>query len=82
MNHMDILLQIKNRDIILQINLYKSKETQSINVKECKIRYSLGPRGVYLALASIQCFIVVSIASESPDSKSAGCKAVTLGKKS
>ena len=40
---------------------------------------SLGPRGVYLALASIQCFIVVSIAPESPDSKSAGCKAVTLG---
>ena len=43
------------------------------------ICYSLGPRGVYLALASIQCFIVVSIAPESPDSKSAGCKAVTLG---
>ena len=40
---------------------------------------SLGPRGVYFTLASIQCFIVVSIAPESPDSKSAGCKAVTLG---
>ena len=40
---------------------------------------SLGPRGVYLALASIQCFIVVSKAPESPDSKSAGCKDVTLG---
>ena len=40
---------------------------------------SLGPKGVYLALVSIQCFIIVSIAPESPDSKSAGCKAVTLG---
>ena len=40
--------------------------------------YSLGPRGVYLALASIQCFIVDSIAPESHDSKSACCKAVTL----
>ena len=39
---------------------------------------SLGPRGVYLVLASIQCFILVSIAPESPDSKSAGCEAVTL----
>ena len=29
--------------------------------------------------ASIQCFILVSIAPESPDSKFAKCKAVTLG---
>ena len=43
------------------------------------MEYSLGPRGVYLALASIQCFIVVSKAPESPDSKSARCKDVTLG---
>ena len=35
--------------------------------------------GVNLALASIQCFIVVPIAPESPDSKSARCQAVTLG---
>ena len=41
--------------------------------------FSLGPRGVYLALASIRCFIVVSKAPESPDSKSARCKAVTFG---
>ena len=40
---------------------------------------SLGPRGVYLALASIQCVINFSIAPESLNSKSAGCKAVTLG---
>ena len=40
---------------------------------------SLGPRGLYLALASIQCFIIDSIAPESLDSKSAGCKAVTFG---
>ena len=40
---------------------------------------SLGPRRLYLALASIQCFIIDSIAPESPDSKSAGCKAVTFG---
>ena len=39
--------------------------------------YSLGPRGVYLALGSIQCFILVSIAPESSDSKSARCQAVT-----
>ena len=39
----------------------------------------LGPRGVYLALAPIQCFIVDSKAPESPDSKSAGYQAVTLG---
>ena len=41
-----------------------------------------GPKailGLNLALASIQCFIVYSIAPESPDSKSARCKAVTLG---
>ena len=41
-----------------------------------------GPKtilGLNLALASIQCFIVDSIAPESPDSKSARCKAVTLG---
>ena len=41
-----------------------------------------GPKanlGLNLALASIQCFIVDSIAPESPDSKSAGCKAVTFG---
>ena len=41
-----------------------------------------GPKailGLNLALASIQCFIVDSIAPESPNSKSAGCKAVTLG---
>ena len=41
-----------------------------------------GPKailGLNLALASIQCFIVDSIAPESPDSKSAGCKDVTLG---
>ena len=41
-----------------------------------------GPKailGLDLALASIQCFIVDSIAPESPDSKSAGCKAVILG---
>ena len=43
------------------------------------LHYSLGPRGVYLALASIQCFIVVSKAPESPDSKSARCKDVTFG---
>ena len=30
------------------------------------------------ALASIQCFVVVSTAPESPDSKSARCQAVTL----
>ena len=41
--------------------------------------HSLGTRGVNLALASIQCFIVDSIAPESLDSKSAGCRAVTLG---
>ena len=41
--------------------------------------HSLGPGGVYLALASIQCFILVSIAPESPDSKSARCEAATLG---
>ena len=35
--------------------------------------------GLNLALASIQCFIVDSIAPESPDSKSARCKDVTLG---
>ena len=35
--------------------------------------------GVNLALGSIQCFIVDSIAPESLDSKSAGCQAVTLG---
>ena len=40
---------------------------------------SLGTRGVYLAVAYIQCFIVVIIAPETPDSKSAKCKAVTLG---
>ena len=42
-----------------------------------------GPKanlGLNLALASIQCFIVDSIAPESPDSKSARCKAVTLRK--
>ena len=39
---------------------------------------SLGPRGIYLALAAIQCFIVVSIAPESPDSKSVGCQAGSL----
>ena len=41
-----------------------------------------GPKailGLNLALASIQCFIVDSIAPESPDSKSARCKDVTLG---
>ena len=36
-------------------------------------------RGKYLALAFIQCFIYVSIAPESPDFKSAECKAVNLG---
>ena len=41
--------------------------------------FSLGTRGVYLALGLIQCFILVSIAHESPDSKSVGCQAVTLG---
>ena len=43
---------------------------------------SPGPKGhlrVNLALASIQCFIVDSIAPESPDFKSAGSKNVTLG---
>ena len=35
--------------------------------------------GVNLALGSIQCFIIVSIAPESPNSKSAGCQSVTLG---
>ena len=34
---------------------------------------------VGLAGASIQCLILVSIAPESPDSKFAKCKAVTLG---
>ena len=41
-----------------------------------------GPKaifGVNLALGSIQCFVLVSIAPESPDSKSAECQAVTLG---
>ena len=32
-----------------------------------------------LALASMQSFIIVSIAPESPDSNSARCQAVTLG---
>ena len=50
-----------------------------LGVHSCISQYSLEPRGVYLALASIQCFIVVSKAPESPDSKSAGCKAVTFG---
>ena len=36
--------------------------------------------GVNLAFGSIQCFILVSIAPESPDFKSAKCQAVTLGK--
>ena len=36
-------------------------------------------RGVYLALVSIQCFLAVSIALESCDFKSAGCKALTIG---
>ena len=34
--------------------------------------------GVNLALTFIQCFIVVSTPSKSPDSKSARCQAVTL----
>ena len=41
-----------------------------------------GPKALFrvnLALASIQCFFIDSIAPESPDSKSAGCKAVTFG---
>ena len=41
-----------------------------------------GPKailGLNLALASIQCFIVDSIAPECLDSKSAECKDVTLG---
>ena len=36
-------------------------------------------RGVYLAFGSIQFFFDVSIAHESPDFKSAGCKTVNLG---
>ena len=43
-----------------------------------RIRFSLGPREVILALMLTQCFTIVSIAPESPDSKSAGCHAVTL----
>ena len=41
-----------------------------------------GPKALFrvnLTLASIQCFIVGSVAPESLDSKSAGCEAVTLG---
>ena len=41
-----------------------------------------GPKailGLNLALASIQCFIVDPISPESPHSKSAKCKDVTLG---
>ena len=44
-----------------------------------KVRGPKAILGLNLALASIQCFIVDSIASESPDCKSARCKAVTLG---
>ena len=47
--------------------------------KQPTIPYSLGTRGVHLALGSIQCFIIVSIAPEPSDSKSARCQAVTLG---
>ena len=36
-------------------------------------------RGVYLAFGSIQYFFNVSIAPDSPDFKSAGCKTVNLG---
>ena len=41
--------------------------------------YSLGPRGVYLAFGSIQCYFDVSTAPESPDFKSPGCNTVILG---
>ena len=40
--------------------------------------YSLRTRGVYLALGSKQCFILVSIAPESLTSKSAKCQALTF----
>ena len=35
-------------------------------------------RGVYLAFGSIQCFLDASIAPESSDFKSVGCKTVNL----
>ena len=67
----------KNMSLIFRACLLRLLATNSKEFS--KTIFSLGPRGEYLALGSIQCFIVVSIAPESPDSKSAGCEAVTLG---
>ena len=55
----------------------------SLLIKEFKIYVlrldNTGAVGVNLTLGSIQCFIVDSIAPESPNSKSARCQALTLG---
>ena len=53
-----------------------------ISVQAKHLLVVLSPKSIFrvnLAFASIQCFLHVSIAPESPDFKSAWCKAVTLG---
>ena len=57
------------------------KSASNINSFEFFFHFanSLGPRGIYLALVSIQRFIVVSVAPESRDSKSVKRQAVTIG---
>ena len=61
-------------DIEQTINSYLYLENRGIVIVR-------GPKALFrvnLALASIQCFIIDSIAPGSPASKSARCKAITL----